>query len=282
MPGIHSHILRLTEDLHCNVFVESGTFHGETYRKAVESSYFERVYSVEVVEELYQKAHKLYDANGPYRVFLGKSYEVFVSSIFPQCWPDDRIFFWLDGHYSGGVTGGAERPCPLLDELIAIRDACPTESVVIAIDDTDDFGRQDANTPGINWPSQDDVEQIAFQINSSFVVLDYTGKESHLSKIYKGVLVFAFREPSAVWKSALVSSATAEANRQSVGSGGSMMCCLAFANTIKLIKQIVKRSGRYEFVLTHASKLLSKALARVGKATRQISTKWFNPHNKGG
>jgi len=274
VPAIHPHVLKLAQDLGCNVFIESGTYYGTTYRRTVESGYFERVYSVEIVEQLYRNARKLYDENGPYRVFLGKSHAVFVSNIFPQCGPNDRIFFWLDGHYSRGVTGGAERPCPLLDELIAIRDACPTQSVVIAIDDTDDFGRQDANTPGLIWPSRDDVERIAFQINSSFVVLDYTGKDSNLSKIYRGVLIFAFRKSSAVWRSTHVSSATAEASRQSAGSGRSMMRCLAFASTIKLIKQIVERSDVSSF-LTHAPKLLSKALARVGKASLQISRKLY-------
>ena len=31
------------------------------------------------------------------------------------------IVFWLDGHWSGGVTAGEDDECPLLDELGAIK-----------------------------------------------------------------------------------------------------------------------------------------------------------------
>lgn len=273
MPTIHPSILNLAQDLHCNVFIESGTYHGETYRTAVESGYFERVYSVEVVKKLYRRARKFYDAKGPYRVLLGRSSEVFASSIFPQCEPDDRIFFWLDGHYSAGTTGGAERPCPLVDELIAIRDFCPTQSVVIAIDDTDDFGRRGADTPGLDWPSRDDVERIAFQVNHSFVALDYTGRDGLLGRVCRGVLVFAFREPSAVWKSILVGNATTAVSAQSGDRDCQTMQRSAYADVPNLPRIPARTSREHEGAIARMRGLLGKVFAAVRRVTPGISAK---------
>ena len=30
------------------------------------------------------------------------------------------LFFWLDGHYSGGVTAKGDKECPILEEVNAI------------------------------------------------------------------------------------------------------------------------------------------------------------------
>jgi len=192
MSTITSQILKIARDAQCNVFIESGTHLGYSFRRALESGIFERCYTVEVALGLYRLAVSQYPTGANQQVFLGKSYEIFRKQTFPLCSSEDRIFFWLDGHFSGSGTGGADFPCPLLDELETIRQYCPSSSLVIAIDDVDDFGKRDPEVCGYNWPTRAEVDFAVYRISSSFVCLDYTGKGS-FQKIHRGVLVFSYQ-----------------------------------------------------------------------------------------
>lgn len=192
MPTIALQILEIARDTQCNVFIESGTGRGESFQKALESSIFERCYTVELLRSFYKGVASRYPARANRQVFLGESHKVFREQIFPLCSVEDRIFFWLDGHFSGGHTGGRALSQPLLYELGVIRRFCPSKSLVIAIDDTNDFGRSDLEYPGHNWPTRDEVETAVARINPDFVCLDYTGK-GPLQKVFRGVLVFSYR-----------------------------------------------------------------------------------------
>jgi len=195
VPAIAPQILKIAKDTQCNVFIESGTFLGQSFQIALKSGIFERCYTVELALGLYKEVAIKYPTRPNQQVFLGKSHEIFRRQIFPLCSSKDRIFFWLDGHFSGGTTWigptrGADSPCPLLVELEAIRQYCPSSSLVIAIDDVDDFGMRNSKIPGHNWPTRTDVDAAAYRINPNFVCLDYTGGGT-FQKIYRGVLVFS-------------------------------------------------------------------------------------------
>lgn len=192
MPTIAPQILEIARDTQCNVFVESGTLRGHSFLRALRSGIFERCYTVEIVPALHKSIAARYSVQPSRQVFLGESHKVFRKQIFPLCSAKDRIFFWLDGHYSAGPTGGANLPCPLLKELEVIRQWCPSRLLVIAIDDTNDFGMRSSETPGLNWPTRAEVEAAAYRINPNFVCLDYTGK-GPLQKVFRGVLVFSYR-----------------------------------------------------------------------------------------
>lgn len=193
MPAITSQILKIARNVQCNVFIESGTWRGHSFQKALKSGIFERCYTVEIVPKLYKILAARYPTWPNQQVFLGKSHEIFESSIFPLCSSKDRIFFWLDGHFSGesSGTGGADSPCPLLAELDAVRQYCPSSSLVIAIDDADDFGIKHLKVLGCNWPTRAEIDAAAYKINPNFACLDYTGGGS-FQKIYRGVLVFSW------------------------------------------------------------------------------------------
>jgi len=195
MPAISPDILALAKDLRCNIFIESGTFMGESFRRAQASGVFERCYSVEIVQKVYEKVAAAFPATPRRKVFLGRSYEVFPAEIFPRLSAQDRPFFWLDGHFSKGETGGEDVRCSLLEEIEAIRKHCPTRALVIAIDDTDDLGRRDPDTPGLNWPTREEVEAAARRIAHGLVCLDYTGAGKG-KKLARGVLIFSHRCPT--------------------------------------------------------------------------------------
>lgn len=192
MPAIAFQILSIAKDAQCNVFVESGTHLGTSFRRALESGIFERCYTVEIVPKLYSRLAVQYPDQPNRRVFLGRSHEVFRDQVLPLCFSGDRILFWLDGHCGAKDGGGADFPCPLLDELEAIRQCCPSSSLVIAIDDTEHFGRRDTRTPGNNWPTRNEVEAAAYRINPHFFCLDYTG-EGATHWLFGGVLVFSYQ-----------------------------------------------------------------------------------------
>ena len=52
---------------------------------------------------------------------------------------NDSVFFWLDGHWSGGDTAQGKLDCPLIEEISIINDTC-TSKCIIAIDDVRLFG----------------------------------------------------------------------------------------------------------------------------------------------
>ena len=58
-----------------------------------------------------------------------------------------KALFWLDGHYSGGVTGRTEHDCPLWFELEAIKGSGRNDHVVI-IDDARCFPKDPSNLSG--------------------------------------------------------------------------------------------------------------------------------------
>ncbi len=130
--------------------VETGTYRGGGAR--VLAGIFEDVVTIELSPELYASASVALAELENVRVLQGDSRgrlkEVTTGGV--------PTFFWLDGHWSGAATGGADDECPLLDELAAIgtghRDDC------LFIDDARLFA---ASPPPphdpAQWPSLLDV-----------------------------------------------------------------------------------------------------------------------------
>lgn len=111
------------------VFVETGTYLGEMVAAMTDS--FREVYSIELSHELFGRARKLFAAQEHIHIMEGDSSTV-LPAILAQV--NERCLFWLDGHFSGGVTAQGSVDYPILQELAAIG----THSVkdhVILIDD---------------------------------------------------------------------------------------------------------------------------------------------------
>jgi hypothetical protein len=128
--------LNAPEDL----WVESGTYRGESIAKAVEFG-FRELHSIEVCPALYEQAKTLYAADARVRLHLGSSPEALRKIIHPE-WTARNTVFWLDAHYQGH---GAEEydpvigECPLLLELDAILSRPWRARLVLAIDDIRTF-----------------------------------------------------------------------------------------------------------------------------------------------
>lgn len=118
------------------IFVETGTYMGETVKLALDFGY-EMVHTVELNDELYEKAVKMFEGNPKVKVWHGDSIDCLVDII--KEIGDQPATFWLDAHASGHLEGGKSGGTPVVDEIWLIRSS-PCKEHTIFIDDRRLFG----------------------------------------------------------------------------------------------------------------------------------------------
>ena len=112
------------------VWVETGTYLGTTTKYL--SDYYPHVYSIEPEPMLYKQASKRFERKNV--TLLNDVSENELPKLLPKL--SGNINFWLDGHYSAGMTFKGEKDCPVEDELTAIeRNIQNFDKFVILIDD---------------------------------------------------------------------------------------------------------------------------------------------------
>lgn len=127
--------------------VETGTFYGDMVYAQLNC--FDSIYSIELSEFLYKKAIKRFNTqkkvclyNGDSGKMLGKIAETIT----------EPAVFWLDGHYSGGITAKGETECPIMAELaVIVNQKLPH---VILIDDARLFTGEN------DYPTIDELRQF--------------------------------------------------------------------------------------------------------------------------
>lgn len=123
--------------------IETGTYYGEMVWAM--KDYFEKIISIELGELLYRDAVNQFSAYPHISILHGDSGKVLphvLSTITEPC------LFWLDGHYSAGVTAKGELNTPIMEELHCIL-THPIKGHVILIDDARAFcGGNDYPTIG--------------------------------------------------------------------------------------------------------------------------------------
>lgn len=92
-------------------FVETGTFLGDSLAEA--RKIFSSCHSIEIAEEYYLKAKERFDNVEGIHLLMGSSAEKLKEIDYSET---SAALFWLDAHYSGGITGGKNN-CPLLEEI---------------------------------------------------------------------------------------------------------------------------------------------------------------------
>lgn len=151
------------------VFIETGTYLGDMV--AAVNNDFDRIYSIELSEDLYKQAAKRFAGYQHITIVHGDSTQVMpeiLRSIDTPC------LFWLAVHYSAGITAGGEKETPIREELDLIS-GHPINNHVILIDDASLFvGRND-------YP---DIESLQKFVNSRFI--DYVfDVHDDMIQIYK-------------------------------------------------------------------------------------------------
>ena len=110
-------------------FVETGTAGGLMVR-AVRRT-FPKIISIELFDELYENARKMFVDDKNITIIHGDSGEKLIE-ILPNI--TEPVFFWLDAHYSGEGTAKAAIETPIVKELLTIF-ARKNKKDVIMIDD---------------------------------------------------------------------------------------------------------------------------------------------------
>jgi hypothetical protein len=139
------------------VFVETGTFKGDMVAAVMKS--FRELYSVELSQELYERARNRFAAERHVHLLQGDSSDVLGDILLRITEPS---LFWLDGHFSGGNTARGSMDFPILRELELIREH-KIRNHVILIDDARLF--DDSSVPG-----KKEIIQSLRTINPSYTI----------------------------------------------------------------------------------------------------------------
>jgi hypothetical protein len=125
-------VLQYADRFSISTLVESGTYLG--FMVNATKGRFERIYSIELDEALYLRAKKKFFKFGHISIYQGDS-----GNVLPQILSHTQkpCLFWLDAHYSGGISAKGDLETPVMAELKHILTHSFTHSLlhVILIDD---------------------------------------------------------------------------------------------------------------------------------------------------
>lgn len=159
-----------------NVFVETGTLHGDGVSKALAAG-FKKIISIDIDPSIVGAARNMFSGNNEVEIVLGDTKTVFpevITKIGETC------TFWLDAHWDGGIMGA--EMCPLYSELAAIM-AHPVKDHTILIDDM----RLVGVSPSHHWAStvgRDGIKNLLLAINKDYQI-SYT--DGDLGPQYGGI-----------------------------------------------------------------------------------------------
>lgn len=117
-----------------HTFVETGTYRGDT--SSALAQVVDHVFTIEIEPTLASVARRRFRRKNV-TVLEGNS-ATLIKQIVDQTSLTGPVLFWLDGHYSAGVTGGKDVDLPIKDELRQILPTLGPRDIVL-IDDAREF-----------------------------------------------------------------------------------------------------------------------------------------------
>ena len=138
-----------------SVWVETGTYLGET--TCFLAKYFPFVYTIEPSQECCRLARKRFRRFDNIKLLPGTSEETLLPLLAKIDSPS--VCFWLDGHFSAGITFEGQAKCPVLHELGVIEASLSKfKKVAVFIDDVRCAQSDPDNYPPldvyVNWARQ--------------------------------------------------------------------------------------------------------------------------------
>lgn len=156
------------------ILIETGTYLGTTVDATKNA--FLKIYSIELDRKLYHRAKNKFSKFQNIQIIRGDS-SVILPKLLKKI--NKPCLFWLDAHFSKGITARGRKDTPIWEELTAILNH-KIKNHVILIDDADSFsGKND-------YPSVLEVKKIvlkeegysAMEIKDNIIRI--TPKHSHL------------------------------------------------------------------------------------------------------
>lgn len=153
-----SFIAMIASALKPEIFLETGTFNGDTTDRA--SRYIPLTHTIELGEELYEKAKKRFSTNKNIILHLGDSAQV-LPSLMPIL--NSKTLFFLDAHFSGGSSVKGLVNTPILNELETIKKSGINDAIIL-VDDTRMFYTPMGNVENTIMDGYPTLDQIIVKI----------------------------------------------------------------------------------------------------------------------
>lgn len=176
-----------------NVFIETGTFNGDTVFSL--ESCFNKVVSIELSEKLFTDAVKRFKDSSHVQIIQGNSQDKLREI---RCeLLDQGVLYWLDAHWCvATATAGEHSQCPLLEELAAIGEL--NDKSVVLIDDARLFLAPPLAPHEISqWPNFHDIISSLLSMSTE-----------HELMVVNDVIAFFPKHANAVMKSYATSCGT--------------------------------------------------------------------------
>ena len=100
-----------------SIFIETGSYVGNGIQEALDAN-FNEIYSIELSDKYFSICKERFKNNKNVHLIKGDSSEVLFDVIKNF---NEKITFWLDGHYSQGDTALGKTWSPLMMELDIIK-----------------------------------------------------------------------------------------------------------------------------------------------------------------
>ncbi|UKO98442.1 hypothetical protein [Nostoc sp. UHCC 0870] len=144
-------VLNFAHKFSIQVLIETGTFKGDMISAC--RNKFSKIYSIELDQSLYNQA----------KLRFKKFKHIYLSQgdsgvVLPQLMKEinEPCLFWLDGHYSGGITARGDIDTPISAELNCILNHQVSNHLVL-IDDAHEFTGQNG------YPKVEDLKSFINQ-----------------------------------------------------------------------------------------------------------------------
>lgn len=142
-------VKRVAELYSLSVLVETGTYLGEMIDACLFS--FSKIISIELSEDLYIRALNRFQDKQHITIMRGDSGKV-LRSLVPRL--SSPCLYWLDGHYSSGITARGQQDTPILEELNSIGTSRHASQSAILIDDARCFDGSG------DYPSVEEIRRL--------------------------------------------------------------------------------------------------------------------------
>lgn len=139
-------VRRFAEVFELSTLVETGTYKG--YMVAAVKDVFAKVYSIELGVDLAAEAQRQFSRDAQVTILQGDSATCLPEVLAELTTP---ALFWLDAHYSGGITAKGDESTPISREIKLVLAHAAQKNLphVLLIDDAMSFTEESADYPSV-------------------------------------------------------------------------------------------------------------------------------------